>query len=96
MRRPARGIPLCTQLLNDDEFLLCTSFRHGHQPLLAVPGIVPVGSQNPPLTGGDLAIQGADPGNRLYSARRFEEAEGVFTEALCVWRGLASKEPELS
>jgi tetratricopeptide (TPR) repeat protein len=33
-------------------------------------------------------------GNGLYSARRFEEAEGVFTEVLRVWRGLASTESE--
>jgi len=35
-------------------------------------------------------------GNGLYSARRLEEAEAAFTNALQLWRGLALNDPELS
>jgi tetratricopeptide (TPR) repeat protein len=34
-------------------------------------------------------------GNGLYSARRLEEAEAAFTDALGLWRGLAQNDPEL-
>ncbi|MGH9838697.1 MAG: CHAT domain-containing protein [Blastocatellia bacterium] len=34
-------------------------------------------------------------GNGLYSARRLEEAEAAFTDALGIWRGLARNDPDL-